>query len=89
MKVVLNPNKTVVATVQDGLKRTGGYCPCRLEQSEDTKCRCLEFREQMTDPSFEGFCHCFLFYKSLADDSETANAEALAAAMAMGYMPED
>ena len=88
MKVVLNPNEEVVAAVRDGLKRTGGYCPCRLQQSEDTKCRCLEFREQIEDPTYEGFCHCFLFYKSLADDADTANADALAAAVALGYKPK-
>ena len=48
-----------------GLKRTGGYCPCRLEQTEDTKCMCKEFKEQIADPNFEGFCHCMLYYKSI------------------------
>ena len=23
-----------------------------------------EFREQIDDPDFEGFCHCMLYYKS-------------------------
>ena len=30
MKVRLNEDKEVVARVKEGLKRTGGYCPCRL-----------------------------------------------------------
>ena len=25
---------------------------------------CREFREQIDDPDFEGFCHCMLYYKS-------------------------
>ena len=25
---------------------------------------CKEFRDQMKDPNFEGFCHCLLYYKS-------------------------
>ena len=25
---------------------------------------CREFREQIADPEFEGFCHCMLYYKS-------------------------
>ena len=65
MKIALNPDKDVVRTVQDGLKRTGGYCPCRLQRTEDTKCMCKEFRDQIRDPGFEGFCHCLLYYKSL------------------------
>ena len=65
MAVHLNPDKEVVATVKEGLKRTGGYCPCRLERTEDTKCMCKEFRDQIADPNFKGFCHCYLYYKGL------------------------
>ena len=88
MKIVLNPDKETVETVRASLKRTGGYCPCRLQQTEDTKCRCTEFREQTEDPNFEGFCHCLLFFKSLSDDEATAKAQAKEAMMAMGWVPE-
>ena len=64
MKIRLNENSDIVRTVKEGLKRTGGYCPCRLERSEDTKCMCKEFKEQIADPDFEGYCHCMLYYKS-------------------------
>jgi len=64
MKVTLNPDAEVVAMVKEGLEKTGGYCPCRLERTEENKCICKEFREQMQDPAFEGFCHCMLYYKS-------------------------
>ena len=63
-KIRLNENAEVVQTVKEGLKRTGGYCPCRLEQTEATKCICDEFKMQMADPEFEGYCHCLLYYKS-------------------------
>jgi len=63
MKVIFNQNEEVVKTVKEGLERTGGYCPCRLERSDDTKCICKEFREQIKDPDFEGYCHCLLYYK--------------------------
>ena len=53
-KIRLNENAEVVQTVKEGLKRTGGYCPCRLEQTEATKCICDEFKMQMADPEFEG-----------------------------------
>ena len=53
-----------MAVIREGLKRTGGYCPCIREQSEDTKCMCKQFREQIADPNFEGYCHCMLYYKS-------------------------
>lgn len=64
MKVTLNPNSDVVNKVRQGLERTGGYCPCRLDRSEATKCMCQEFRDQIKDPDYEGFCHCLLYYKA-------------------------
>ena len=64
MSVRVNPNQEIADLVKQGLKETGGYCPCRQERTEDTKCMCKEFREQIADPEFEGFCHCQLYYKS-------------------------
>lgn len=63
MKVIYNPDTEMVKTVKEGLARTGGYCPCRLERTEETKCICKEFKEQIADENFEGFCHCMLYYK--------------------------
>lgn len=67
MKIRLNENEAVVKTVKEGLKRTGGYCPCRRERKEEYICMCKEFKEQIADPEFEGYCHCMLYYKSLED----------------------
>ena len=64
MAVKLNENKEIVEKIKEGLKKKGGYCPCRVEKTEDTKCMCKEFREQIADPNFEGYCHCMLYYKS-------------------------
>ena len=64
MAVTLNPDAEMVRVVKEGLARTGGYCPCRRERTEATKCICEEFRQQMADADFEGFCHCMLYYKS-------------------------
>ncbi len=64
MAVKLNDNKEVVAAIREGLKKKGGYCPCKIEISEDNKCMCKEFREQIADPDFEGYCHCMLYFKS-------------------------
>lgn len=67
MKVIENPDKNIADLIKQGLERTGGYCPCRRERTEDTKCICKEFREQIADQNYEGFCHCMLYYKSLKD----------------------
>ncbi len=64
MKVTLNENKDIVERIKAGLEKKGGYCPCRLERTPENKCMCKEFREQIADPDFEGYCHCLLYYKS-------------------------
>ena len=63
-KVRLNENEEIVKRVKEGLKQKGGYCPCRIGKLEENKCMCKEFRDQIADPEFEGYCHCMLFYKS-------------------------
>ena len=64
MSIKLNEDKEIVKTIKEGLKRTGGYCPCKFERNEDTRCMCREFKDQVKDPNFEGYCHCLLYYKS-------------------------
>ena len=65
MNIEFNKDEKIVKLIQEGLKRKNGHCPCRLEENEDTLCMCKEFREQIDDPKFEGYCHCRLYYKSL------------------------
>ena len=67
MKILLNADAKVVKTIKDGLVKKDGYCPCRIARIEDNKCMCKEFRDQIADPEFEGFCHCRLYYKSLKE----------------------
>ena len=38
MKITLNPDAEIVKVVKEGLEQTGGYCPCRLERTEENKC---------------------------------------------------
>jgi len=64
MSIKLNEDAETVKVIKEGLKKKSGYCPCRLEKTDDNKCICREFREQMADPDFEGYCHCMLYYKT-------------------------
>lgn len=64
MAVRLNEDKKIVEMIKEGLKKKNGYCPCRLEIKEANKCICDEFKSQIADPDFEGYCHCMLYYKS-------------------------
>lgn len=56
--IVQNPDKEYAKEVRRQLKENDGYCPCRLEKNEDTKCLCKEFREMES-----GICHCGLYEK--------------------------
>lgn len=58
MAIKQNPDKEYANEVRKKLKENGGYCPCRLEKTKDTKCLCKEFREMD-----EGMCHCGLYIK--------------------------
>lgn len=61
--VRLNPDSGYVKKIREGLARRNGYCPCRLQMTPENICICEEFRRQMADPDFDGFCHCRLYYK--------------------------
>ncbi|MCR4673667.1 MAG: hypothetical protein K5675_01555 [Lachnospiraceae bacterium] len=62
-KVRLNEDADKVREIQEGLKAKNGYCPCRARKTPENKCMCKEFRDQIADESFEGYCHCKLYYK--------------------------
>lgn len=62
MRIIYNPDEKIVKAIREGILKKGGHCPCRREMTEDTMCMCKEFREQIADEQFEGFCHCMLYY---------------------------
>ena len=64
--VHVNPDKEYVKEIRDKLKANGGYCPCRLSKTEDTRCMCKEFLEQQES----GYCHCGLYFKEFEFSSE-------------------
>lgn len=61
MKILLNPDRSIVEDVRRRLKENDGYCPCRLVKNKNTKCMCKEFVEQTTS----GECHCGLYIKEV------------------------
>lgn len=58
MLIKLSEDKELVQEIREKLKESGGYCPCRIKKTDDTKCMCKEFREQES-----GECHCGLYVK--------------------------
>jgi ferredoxin-thioredoxin reductase catalytic subunit len=60
MRAGINPDTAYADEVRKKLRENQGYCPCRLEHSADTKCICLDFREQL-ERGEPGPCHCGLY----------------------------
>lgn len=58
MKIRVSDNKELVEEIHAQLKENGGYCPCKIEKTPDTKCMCKEFMDME-----EGECHCGLYVK--------------------------
>jgi len=61
--VKMNPDSNYVEKLRSVMAKNGGYCPCRLQKTPENICPCAEFREQLADPDFSGFCHCRFYYK--------------------------
>lgn len=61
MKIIPNPNwtKEQISLFRQKLRESNGYCPCRIDKNQDTKCLCKEFRESQE----LGECHCGLYVR--------------------------
>ena len=60
MKIIKNPDTEYVAEMKNKLKENSGYCPCSIIRSQDTKCMCKDFRDQVARNE-PGFWHCGLY----------------------------
>ena len=52
-------DKEFAREVRRKIKENDGYCPCKLEKNDDTRCICKEFVEQEE----LGACGCGLYIK--------------------------
>lgn len=53
-------NLESIQNIQKAVKENDGYCPCRAVKTEDTRCMCKDFRDQI-DAAIPGKCHCGLY----------------------------
>lgn len=60
MKVKFNDDERIVNLIKEKLELNDGYCPCVVSKTEDTKCMCKKFRDQI-NAGIEGECHCGLY----------------------------
>ncbi len=61
--VRLNEDAELVAKLRSAMEKNGGFCPCPILRTPENRCICKEFRDQLADPAFTGYCHCKLYYK--------------------------
>ena len=63
MVITVSDDKELVAEIRRRLKENDGYCPCRVERTEATRCMCDDFIN--TPEPEEGYveCHCGLYRK--------------------------
>ena len=66
MKVIINSNLKEREDILNAIKINDGYCPCVLTKTEDSKCQCKHFREEVE----QGWCHCGLFFKIKENKNE-------------------
>lgn len=52
----INPDEKHTRVIMEGLLKKGGYCPCKVQKTEDNLCPCNEFLETE-------HCHCNLWVK--------------------------
>lgn len=60
MRIYLNPDTAFVEEVRKAVKDNNGYCPCALQKTQDTKCKCKDFRDKIA-AGVEGSCNCGMF----------------------------
>lgn len=59
LKIIANRDTEMFIKTSFAVRKNNGYCPCTIEQNEDTKCVCKEFSAQ----DYVGLCHCERFEK--------------------------
>jgi ferredoxin-thioredoxin reductase catalytic subunit len=70
--VKLNDDEEHVKRIREGIKKSGGYCPCvpkHLHTSDDVKCPCKAFRERKE-------CCCELYITVNTGGSDEADKKA-------------
>jgi ferredoxin-thioredoxin reductase catalytic subunit len=65
--VRLSEDTAYVQKLREVMAKNGGYCPCRIQRTPENICICAEFRAQIADPDFTGFCHCKYYFKEKAE----------------------
>ena len=64
MNMRFNEDEAKVAEIKAALRANGGFCPSKPDKLPHNKCMCMDFKMQIEDLNYEGYCGCGLYYKS-------------------------
>ena len=67
IKIQTNSNQRLVDEIREKIKLNSGHCACCIVPTEDNKCMCREFREQI-ERKEPGECHCGLYNIVITED---------------------
>lgn len=59
ISIKITDNREHADKMLKAIRENDGYCPCQLERTEDTKCMCKDFFENVES----GTCRCGLYIK--------------------------
>lgn len=59
-RITYTDDDSYVQQMLTAIEHNDGYCPCRPFKTDETKCMCAEFREQIKRGE-AGVCHCGLY----------------------------
>lgn len=59
-KVKINPNTIIANCARDAIAQNDGYCPCKIGHTDENKCMCEQFRQQIQDEQ-NCVCDCGLY----------------------------
>lgn len=60
MNIRINKNEELAHEAEKQVVANGGYCPCALYRTKDTKCMCKDFRDKIKS-GYIGECNCGLY----------------------------
>ena len=60
MSVRINPDEQIANEAREQVAANGGYCPCAIYHTKDTKCMCKDFRDKVKN-GYIGECNCGLY----------------------------
>ena len=70
MAVRFNEDQDMVKKIQEGLKRKGGYCPCKLPVIPENKCICQDFVSRLQTRNSKGIATADCIIKVKTEQSK-------------------